>query len=72
MDNVTADRVLKPFPDIFGNYIIQIRMYPTCGKRQRRLDSLLGESGRTSRPIRLRHFPHAPTKFVSSKIYIVS
>ena len=26
---------------------------------QRRSDSPLGESGRISRPIRLRHFPHA-------------
>jgi hypothetical protein len=36
----------------------------------RRLDSLLGESGQTSRLIRLRHFPHARTKLVSSKICI--
>ena len=37
---------------------------------QRRLDSSLGESGRISGPIRLRHFPHACTKLVSTKIYI--
>ena len=37
---------------------------------QRRLDSLLGESGRMSRPIKLRHFPHARMKLVSTKIYI--
>ena len=37
---------------------------------QRRLDSLLGESGRMSRPNKLRHFPHARMKLVSTKIYI--
>ena len=34
------------------------------------MDSLLGESGRISRPIRLRHFPHARMKLLASKIYI--
>ena len=37
---------------------------------QRRLDSLLGESGRMSRPIKLRHFPHACKKLVPTKIFI--
>jgi hypothetical protein len=37
---------------------------------QRRLDSILGESGRMSRPIRLCHFPHARMKLLASKIYI--
>ena len=37
---------------------------------QRRLDSILGESGRMPRPIRLRHFPHARMKLLASKIYI--
>jgi hypothetical protein len=33
-------------------------------------NSILGESGRMSRPIRLRHFPHARMKLLASKIYI--
>jgi hypothetical protein len=37
---------------------------------QRKLDSLLGESGRMSRPIRLRNFPHVRMKILASKIYI--
>jgi hypothetical protein len=31
---------------------------------------VLGDSGRMSRPIRLRYFPHARMKLLASKIYI--
>ena len=50
----------------FGSYQFQ----SVLSLKQRRLDSLLGESGRMSRPIKLRYFPHARMKFVSTKIYI--
>ena len=33
MTNVTADWDLEPFPDIFRDYRVQIRMYPACSKR---------------------------------------